>query len=65
MSEPRFGWTQPCCESCFERHNPGRKPTRLIEPEGEICVHCGAETQDGIYVRVDPKTAPHPTLIKD
>jgi hypothetical protein len=49
---------------CFVDRNPGREPVRLREPEREVCVFCGQTTEDGIYVRVDPSTAEHPTLRK-
>lgn len=65
MSEPRYSWTQPCCEPCWEQRNPGRAPTRLREPKDENCVFCGLSTESGIYVRIDPAAAPHPTLLKD
>lgn len=61
----RYGLTQPCCDGCFAEHNPGKQPYRLLEPEDEICVYCGKPTADGIYVRIDPAEAPHPTLTKD
>jgi hypothetical protein len=30
----------------------------------EVCVYCGNGTRSGIYVRIDPSTAPHPSLTK-
>jgi hypothetical protein len=63
----RYSWTQPCCMSCWDERNPNRPaiqmraPTRVLE----TCVYCGSDTNDGIYVRLDPSTAPHPTLTKD
>lgn len=62
----RFGWTQPCCAGCFAERNPGSRPAALKEHERELetCVYCGLSTRSGIYVRVDPKDAPHPTLVK-
>lgn len=33
--------------------------------EPESCVDCGLNTIDGIYYRVDPKTAKFPSLRKD
>lgn len=65
MSEPRYGWTQPCCDGCWEERNPGRTATVVIDAGVEVCVYCGVENQSGIYVRIDPDTAPHPTLTKD
>lgn len=59
-----FSWTQPCCEICWVTHNPGREPHRLLVPEREECVYCAEQTYSGIYVRIDPATAPHPTTEK-
>lgn len=53
-------WTQPICQTCWNRENPGRKPVTLRDPEPETCSTCGNETVDGIYVRKDPKTVPYP-----
>jgi hypothetical protein len=60
----RYGWTQPICEDCWFRLNPGRKPVRLKEPGAEKCVECGSDTTSGIYVRIDPAQAKHPSLTK-
>lgn len=59
-------WTQPICDGCWEERNPGRAACRLrtAKREPEACCHCGAPTQAGIYVRVDPVTVMHPTLKK-
>ncbi len=67
MSEqPRYSWNQACCQSCFEFRNPGRTPNLLKDPyrESETCVYCGLVNIDGIYIRIDPKKAPHPTRLK-
>lgn len=62
----RFSWTQPCCLSCWEDRNPGRRAVTLVEPTAETCVYCGSGTGSGIYVRVDPNSdqAGYPTLVK-
>lgn len=57
-----FQWTQPCCDACWEEHNPGRSPAALRMPEEETCVYCGQRTESGIYVRIDPARAPYPSL---
>jgi hypothetical protein len=36
-----------------------------MRAESELCAFCGAFTQAGLYVRVDPATVPHPTRRKD
>jgi hypothetical protein len=64
MSEKRYGWTQPCCDSCWTDRNPDREAVRLKEPKKETCVYCGQETESGVYVRIDPAKAPHPSLEK-
>ena len=66
LPPPRFSWTQPCCETCWIERNPGRTPVVVViaERDPETCVHCGEPTRDGIYVRIDPASAPHPTLTK-
>lgn len=67
MTLLRYSWTQPVCDPCFRQGQPGREPGRLSEfaREVETCCRCGAETAEGIYVRVDPETVPHPTAAKD
>lgn len=62
---PRYSWTQPICEGCYDDRYPGRRPSVLIEPELETCVDCGLVTRSGIYLRIDPAEARHPTLKKD
>lgn len=65
-SEPRYSFTQPCCEDCWTRAwGQHREPTRLREPEDEVCCHCGRMTLSGIFVRVDPSSVPNPTRLKD
>ena len=59
-------WTQPICSPCWEARNPGREPIRLKNLlEQETCCWCGNPTQDGIFVRVDPKTVNHPRKKED
>jgi hypothetical protein len=63
----RHSWTQPICEGCWQIREPGHKvPVRLVksEREREQCVICGHDTLSGIYIRIDPSTAPHPTRVK-
>jgi hypothetical protein len=60
----RLSFTQPACDGCWSGRYPGRQPVRLKEPETETCCFCGAQTQAGIYVRVDPATVPSPTIEK-
>jgi hypothetical protein len=49
-----WSWTQPLCEACWPGwtgadHEPARVPGRI-----EVCCHCGAATDSGIYIDVDP-----------
>ncbi len=62
---PRWSWTQPQCEPCWDIANPDRHPSRLIAAEPETCVTCGEPTSSGIYIRTDPASAPYPTHLKD
>lgn len=63
----RLSWTQPACDECWWERYPGREPARIVATlrEKETCVYCGKDTRSGIYVRIDPAEAPHPTLEKD
>lgn len=65
MVERRYSWTQPQCARCFEEQNPGCIPHVLVLSETEQCVTCGVWNQNGIYIRIDPATAPFPTRLKD
>lgn len=62
----RYSWTQPACDRCWNDREPLRVPVRFREEarQLELCVYCGARTLSGIYVRVDPAQAPHPSLTK-
>ena len=60
----RYSWTQPCCDACWSRINGDRIPHRVIDRPEEVCVHCNQYTTSGIYIRIDPATAPFPTLEK-
>ena len=61
----RFGWTQPACEPCFKINHPGKGVMRFKPAELENCCFCNNETKSGIYVRVDPKTVPYPSIMKE
>jgi hypothetical protein len=63
-AEKRYSFTQPLCASCWLEDNPGRRPHRVhgVAEASETCCQCGQPTSDGIYIRVDPTTIPHPTL---
>jgi hypothetical protein len=55
-------WTQPFCEDCWNRANPGRQPVKLNDPEVETCCICGVMTTSGIYQRINPKEVEHPKV---
>lgn len=55
-----MGWTQPVCQTCWDRENPDREAITIKLPDQEVCCLCGNETADGIYVRKDPSTVPYP-----
>lgn len=64
--QPRWDFTQPCCMKCWARDNGSRKPAKMLNAPGhELCVHCGNVTDDGIYIRINPKHANYPTIRKD
>lgn len=61
---PRLSWTQPICGSCMEVRQPRRQATRVHGPvDAQTCVDCGLPTYAGIYIRVNPDTAAHPTKV--
>jgi len=60
-----LSWTQPACNRCFEARHPGKTPSRLVDPDVEVCCFCGAATPSGIFVRVDPTTVPHAHRLRD
>ena len=39
-----------------------KEPVRAKEPEKAPCCFCKFETESGIFVRVDPKVCPNPTI---
>lgn len=65
LVKPNYSWTQPQCMIDFLQQNRGRTPFGLANPEVEICVTCGMETKDGIYIRIDPAKAKYPTKVKE
>jgi len=56
-----MNFTQPICEDCWTERNPHRQAMSLVNAGQEHCCYCNAPTDDGIYIRVDPRTVPHPT----
>lgn len=66
MDLAAWSWSQPCCLGCWIIRHPGRVPVRLRDPRpGHLCVFCAEPADDGIFVRIDPKHAAHPTLSQD
>jgi hypothetical protein len=60
---PKYSWTQPICDECFEAKYPDSNPPRFKEEmrELEICCICCEENRSGIYTRIDPATVACPT----
>jgi len=52
---PDSKWTHPTCIRCYEIEEPDRYPAAVFPPDEEVCCFCGADTDDGIYYRADPK----------
>ena len=60
----KYSWTQPSCDTCFTGLFPkSENPHRLTEEfrNEERCCMCGIVTHNGLYIRVNPTTVPHPT----
>ncbi len=60
-------WTHPQCEACWvvrelhidqAGHMSCRRPTRVVDPDAEVCCYCGKVTIVGIYRRSSPEDAP-------
>ena len=47
-------WTHSICIDCWFGIRSDN-PVTLFRPKKEECCFCGATTQDGIYIRYDPK----------
>lgn len=59
-----YSWTQPCCGPCFTELFPkSQNPHRLANciRVNETCCQCGLLTHSGLYIRINPRTVPHPT----
>lgn len=56
-----MNWTQPICQNCWISRNPERDPVRVVVGDPENCCDCGKGTNDGIYIRIDPRTVKFPT----
>lgn len=58
---PGFGvafapeWTHTVCDTCWQTDHPLQKPARMYPPGTDKCCFCGATTDSGIFLRVDPK----------
>lgn len=59
----KYSWNQAICAKDYERLQSGRRPVALKEEfrQNERCAWCGEDTREGIYLREDPATLPHPT----
>lgn len=54
-----MSWTHAICDDCWDKKNPDRPSPRSNVGEMELCCYCGKKTRSGIYVRGNPKDAPH------
>lgn len=59
--KPRFSFTQPTCDDCWDERHAGTPSPRTPVGAPEACCYCGADTRSGIYVRVDPATVAFPS----
>lgn len=50
--------THPMCQRCWRRLNDDRRPAAWLDAQRERCCWCGDPTDDGIYVREDPRLLP-------
>lgn len=64
MTKPNYAWRQPICGMCWRLRNPGKTAPRVTTRECEVCCDCGSPTTSGIYFRIDPACAKHPTLTR-
>lgn len=39
-----------CCDSCWNKRDPDREPTRVTDDPEDICCSCGSMTASGIYI---------------
>lgn len=53
-------WIHNICQECWLKRHPDRLPVFLKDGYQDTCCYCGNLNFDGIYVREDPKTVPHP-----
>ncbi len=61
---PKYSWTQPICDDCYDEREPDRLPIAMREAPTERCVDCNRLTSIGVYIRVDPTTARYPTNVR-
>ncbi len=48
-------WTHNMCISCWRSLRPLREfPVQRLQLSTDLCCYCGAENNDGVYVRQDP-----------
>jgi transcriptional regulator with XRE-family HTH domain len=67
LKPPTYGWQQPACLSCFTKYRHGDEPVVVVgrDPKTEKCVYCNKDTNDGIYIKISPRRANYPTLLKE
>jgi hypothetical protein len=48
-------WTHSLCDTCYQKLEPGRVPTRMKQADVEACCKCGVMHSSGIYYRCAPE----------
>lgn len=54
VARPTALWTHAMCIRCWRHQNGQRVPTRVKDPDREICCFCGGPALSGIYIHSDP-----------
>lgn len=62
----QYSWTQPICRLCWNHDHPDKPFGEDRDGRGpeERCSNCGSWTRSGVYIRVDPKVAAYPSILK-
>ena len=55
MIDEPHRWTHNICGTCWQKKFEFRQPVKVTPAQLEICCFCGADTEEGIYTREDPK----------
>jgi len=47
-------WNHVICTECWDKREPQRIPSVVIEADTELCCFCEKPTNAGIFLREDP-----------